>query len=78
MFSYGVKTWLIVGIQEYFQPQFYKGFKSVYHEVLYNSTSYTSVKVAYRVALAEANSNDLIVVAGSTFVIAEVVQLLTW
>ena len=35
--------------------------------------AYNSVKVAYRVALAEANPNDLIVVAGSTFVIAEVI-----
>ena len=35
--------------------------------------AYTSVKAAYRLALTEANSNDLIIVAGSSFVIAELV-----
>jgi dihydrofolate synthase/folylpolyglutamate synthase len=35
--------------------------------------AYTTVKVAYQVALTEADPNDLIVVAGSSFVIAEVV-----
>lgn len=33
--------------------------------------AYASVKAAYRLALTEANSNDLIIVAGSSFVIAE-------
>lgn len=35
--------------------------------------AYTSVKVAYRIALTESNPKDLILVAGSTFVIAEVI-----
>lgn len=35
--------------------------------------SYRSVAAAYRVALAEATKDDLVLVAGSTFVVAEVV-----
>lgn len=35
--------------------------------------AYSSVKVAYRLALTEAHPDDLIVVAGSTFVIAEII-----
>jgi len=35
--------------------------------------SYGSVKAAYRVALADSDKKDLIVVAGSTFVVAEVI-----
>lgn len=35
--------------------------------------SYKSVKAAYRVAMAEATNEDLILVAGSTFVVAEVI-----
>jgi len=35
--------------------------------------TYSSVKAAYQVALAESNPNDLVIVAGSTFVVAEVI-----
>lgn len=36
-------------------------------------TSYKSVKLAYKAALKESKETDLIVVGGSTFVVAEVV-----
>lgn len=38
-----------------------------------NGYAYTSVEAAYRVALSESDPEDLIIVAGSTFVIAEII-----
>lgn len=38
-----------------------------------NGYAYKSVKAAYQVALAESNKSDLLIVAGSTFVVAEVI-----
>lgn len=38
-----------------------------------NGYAYKSVKAAYQVALAESNPRDLLIVAGSTFIVAEVI-----
>lgn len=35
--------------------------------------AYTSVKSAYQIALAESNPEDLLIIAGSTFVVAEII-----